>query len=187
MSDLRRVGLHHPWRRAKGVSPVVATILLVAITVVLAAVLYIVVTHLAEGPSQTPLGSTFAFGTAINVTSSSPGVGCPANVICYSLTIATAGDGLLARGLEFGARDASGAVVATSGWLFTLISTAGSPVQASWSSGGGCVGTGCSLALTGGETISLDTGGNSSLMGDIIMGVGTGAFSGFVVSHGLPA
>jgi flagellin-like protein len=43
--------------RAGGVSPIIATILLVAIAVVLAAVLYVLVVGLAHGPGATPIGS----------------------------------------------------------------------------------------------------------------------------------
>ena len=50
------------WRRARkrGVSPIIATILLVAITVVLAAVLYILDSGLTKGPGNTPLGTSLA-------------------------------------------------------------------------------------------------------------------------------
>ena len=52
------------WRKARkrGVSPIIATILLVAITVVLAAVLYVLITGLTHGPGSTPIGSAFAAG-----------------------------------------------------------------------------------------------------------------------------
>jgi flagellin-like protein len=57
------------WRRARarsrGVSEIVATILLVAIGVVLAAVLYVLVTNLTGGPSSSPIGSGFAAGNPV--------------------------------------------------------------------------------------------------------------------------
>ena len=49
-------------RDRRGVSDIVAVILLVAITVVLATVSYILVTHLSHGPSTTPIGSAFTAG-----------------------------------------------------------------------------------------------------------------------------
>src|SRR5208282_4370147 len=57
------------WRKLqrRGVSPIIATILLVAITVVLAAVLYVLVSGLTGGPTSTPFGSAF--------TASHPGSG----------------------------------------------------------------------------------------------------------------
>ncbi len=53
------------WRKARkrAVSPIIATILLVAITVVLAAVLYVLISGLTHGPGNTPIGSAFAFGS----------------------------------------------------------------------------------------------------------------------------
>jgi len=42
------------WKNKKGVSPVIATILMVAITVVLAAVLYVMVMGMMQGPGNTP-------------------------------------------------------------------------------------------------------------------------------------
>lgn len=44
------------WRDRKGVSPVIATILMVAITVVLAAVLYVMVMGLGGDTAVTPTG-----------------------------------------------------------------------------------------------------------------------------------
>ncbi len=54
------------WRKAqkRAVSPIIATILLVAITVVLAAVLYVLISGLTHGPGSTPIGSAFAAGNA---------------------------------------------------------------------------------------------------------------------------
>ena len=50
------------WRKARkrGVSPIIATILLVAITVVLAAVLYVLISSQTTGGASTvPIGTTF--------------------------------------------------------------------------------------------------------------------------------
>ena len=55
------------WRKAqkRAVSPIIATILLVAITVVLAAVLYVLISGLTHGPGNTPIGSAFTAGNPI--------------------------------------------------------------------------------------------------------------------------
>ena len=45
------------WKNRSGVSPVIATILMVAITVVLAAVLYVMVMGFGSPANQTPTGS----------------------------------------------------------------------------------------------------------------------------------
>ncbi len=60
------------WRKARkrAVSPIIATILLVAITVVLAAVLYVLISGLTHGPGNTPIGSAFAIGAPISGTCS---------------------------------------------------------------------------------------------------------------------
>ncbi len=55
------------WRKAqkRAVSPIIATILLVAITVVLAAVLYVLISGLTHGPGSTPIGSAFTAGNPV--------------------------------------------------------------------------------------------------------------------------
>ena len=55
------------WRksRKRGVSPIIATILLVAITVVLDAVLYVLISGLTKGPGSTPIGTAFAAGNPV--------------------------------------------------------------------------------------------------------------------------
>ena len=58
------------WRKARkrAVSPIIATILLVAITVVLAAVLYVLISGLTKGPGNTPIGSAFGVGNPVGGT-----------------------------------------------------------------------------------------------------------------------
>src|SRR5580658_10823265 len=87
------------WRKAqkRGVSPIIATILLVAITVVLAAVLYVLISGLTHGPGSTPIGSAFTTGKATAGTcaaTSSQALGasaitggCKAGDFIYTLTI----------------------------------------------------------------------------------------------------
>jgi flagellin-like protein len=183
-----RVGRN--WRRSrkKGVSPIIATILLVAITVVLAAVLYVLISGLTKGPGNTPLGSAFAFGPASNVTAaSSPPTGCIAAKECYSIEIASAGSGLTGGGISFTARTSSGAALSTAGWYFTLVTVAGTNASALWTSSGTCAGTGCTSALASGQTIVFHTGAAASLGGDVIVAVGQGSFAGTVpMGSGLP-
>jgi flagellin-like protein len=68
------------WRRGRtrGVSEILATILLVAIGIVLAAVLYVLVVGVAHGPGNTPIGSAFAAGDP----RSSNGVGSAGSSTC---------------------------------------------------------------------------------------------------------
>ncbi|MCI4372107.1 MAG: type IV pilin [Thermoplasmata archaeon] len=78
-------------------SPIIAMILLVAIVVVLAAVLYVLVSGLAHGPGSTPIGAAFAAGqvssgtcTAGSAQTLGPAAitgGCKAGDFIYVLTV----------------------------------------------------------------------------------------------------
>jgi len=73
-------------KKEKAVSPVIATILMVAITVVLAATVYILVSHYTSVGAATPLTASLAVdneGTGTITTSS----GKPVTVYYYNLTI----------------------------------------------------------------------------------------------------
>jgi flagellin-like protein len=93
------------WRkgRKRGVSPIIATILLVAITVVLAAVLYILISGLTKGPGNTPIGSAFGMGTPVQVQPSAaqPGQCAATTDFCYEIAIAEASSGITAGGIQF--------------------------------------------------------------------------------------
>jgi len=54
------------WMGRKGVSPVIATILMVAITVVLAAVLYVMVSGYMTGTGLTPISGALTYNTGIS-------------------------------------------------------------------------------------------------------------------------
>ena len=180
------------WRRSrkKGVSPIIATILLVAITVVLAAVLYVLISGLTKGPGNTPLGSAFAWGTSANVTASTP-TGCVAAKECYNIEIASASSGLLANSLTFTARTSAGAVQSMTGWTIVLITVGGTNASAMWQPASGtntaCVGSGCTTVLAGGQAFILNTHGTAGLSGVTLIAVGGGSFAGTVqMSSGLP-
>ncbi len=110
------------WRktRKRGVSPIIATILLVAITVVLAAVLYVLISGLTHGVGSAPLA--WGWGTPTNATgSATTTVGCQhgagANTVtitpvyCYAVTISP-GSGLSTSNVLLSLRSAaSGATV----------------------------------------------------------------------------
>ncbi|HTZ62025.1 MAG TPA: archaellin/type IV pilin N-terminal domain-containing protein [Thermoplasmata archaeon] len=98
-------------RRARGVSPIIATILLVAITVVLAAVLYVLVSGLSHGTTSVPLGSELVAGPA------TPAVGtaatnafCESGHYCYSVAVDEAGHGIPIDNLAFRVLESTGAV-----------------------------------------------------------------------------
>jgi flagellin-like protein len=182
------------WRKNKkrAVSPIIATILLVAITVVLAAVLYILISGLTKGPGNTPLGTAFGWGPGANVTAATAATGCAAaSKECYSLEIASAGGGIAANQISFTARTPSGAALAmtngATGWTMTLVSVAGAAITATWTASGNCVGAGCSTPLASGQTLVMYCGGaTASLSGDVILAVGQGSYQGTVATQGLP-
>jgi flagellin-like protein len=85
----------HRLRRPRGVSPIIATILVVAIVVVLAAVLYVVVASLTHPRAGVPLGSQLALGPAAAMTgSSSTPAWCATGHGCYAVSVADASSSL---------------------------------------------------------------------------------------------
>ncbi len=118
------------WRksRKRGVSPIIATILLVAITVVLAAVLYVLIAGLTHGPGSTPLGTAFGWGSPTNATSALSSTCTAANGIgitakyCYTIQIEPSGS-VSTNQITFALRGAvSGATI---GWPAVTILTIG--------------------------------------------------------------
>ncbi len=173
------------WRKngKRGVSPIIATILLVAITVVLAAVLYILISGLTHGPGTTPLGTAFGWGSPSNITAPATGTaptGCGATVhSCYSLEIASAA-GLTTSDMNFALRTSGGAATAfVTGTTITLVGLSGSSLAtysittSSWSSG--------STTIAAGDTIVVYAP-TSGYLGDSFVAVGVGGFSGTVAA-----
>jgi len=78
------------WRKARkrAVSPIIATILLVAITVVLAAVLYVLISGLTHGVGSAPLA--WGWGTVTNATgAASSTTGCIKGAVAGTITFTT--------------------------------------------------------------------------------------------------
>lgn len=178
------------WRksRKRGVSPIIATILLVAITVVLAAVLYVLISNLTNsGSNSTPLGGAFAWGGAHNVTStSSAAAGCTINVTCYSIDVASTSNSLQASGLYFSLKTASGSTAPIIGNI-TLVSASGSTLSV-WTPGGttGTWSVG-NQPVAGGDALVINWTGGTALTGDVLNAVGQNGFTGTVSSPALPA
>lgn len=179
------------WRRSrkKGVSPIIATILLVAITVVLAAVLYVLISGLTKGPGATPLGSAFNWGTVSTTTGTATSAGCALNHVCYVLDINTATSGLTGGSLSFQARNSQNQIVPFS-YVITLVTVAGLKGNATWAGGaapcvnGGGTAATCSTQLASAMALVIDTAQTtvSPLSGDTMNAVGSGSFSGSVAS-----
>jgi flagellin-like protein len=173
-------------RADRAVSPIIATILLGAITVVLAAVLYILISGLAVGTAAEPLGTSFAWGQAANVTAMTAPSGCSSGKECYSLEIAGTDHKITASKVHFAVRASTGAALAFSSWTFSLVNPGGSST-ASWTGAGACVGTGCGTVLQSGDVIIVNTGTSGTLAGDKIAALGDGtSYQGEVDSNTLP-
>ena len=104
------------WRKGqkRAVSPIIATILLVAITVILAAVLYVLISGLTHGPGNTPIGTAFTAGSATPSTCATGNTyaakGCLAGDYIYTLSIASST--VTFGSVQFEVKDSAGGVVA---------------------------------------------------------------------------
>lgn len=193
------------WRkgRKRGVSPIIATILLVAITVVLAAVLYILISGLTKGPGNTPLGSAWGWGSTSLVQPTANQMGCKSGDFCYQLTI-TPSSGLTAAGLTLRVDTATGAFLSNVVFSFVNVgqtscllaaanpSTSWAPGNAVGTTAGGCSTTTAgtltsSTPLASTMTLWIDLGTtNPTGQGDQLTAFGTGSFQGSVGPLTLP-
>jgi FlaG/FlaF family flagellin (archaellin) len=143
--------------------------LLVAITVVLAAVLYILISGLTKGPGNTPLGTALALG---NPTTAANGTG-----FIYRFSIQSAGGGLIYSNLNFQVQTATGTIVSAVGSHLNVFGLTGTnlavynTVTGVWSSGG-------TVAVSSSQQIALDT--TASISGDVLIVSGTGSFAGSI-------
>jgi flagellin-like protein len=180
------------WRKKgrRGVSPIIATILLVAITVVLAAVLYILISGLTKGPGNTPLGTALAMG--------SPNAGNNGTLNTYTIAI-TPSSGLTPASLNFQIVSSSNAIQAIAASSISVIGPQACLVGIytfstnSWAIGPVTAANHCTppgtttTVLTSGMQFVLTTPAATNLQGqgDSLVAVGTGSFSG-TVSAALP-
>jgi flagellin-like protein len=201
------------WRKAqkRGVSPIIATILLVAITVVLAAVLYVLISGLTHGPGSTPVGSAFTAGNPVAGTCGAgsaqtvPPVaattgGCKVGDFIYTLTVesstVTFGSVLFevktpSGSVYAGGASASFAVLNIAG-VVAADSTPGAAMamSATWAGYNAAIGTGItsSTPLTNLFTIVIDVGAAAATTGQglTFVALGTGSFSGTTGALSLP-
>jgi flagellin-like protein len=100
----------------RGISPIIAMVLLVAIVVVLAAVLYVMVSGFGHTSSSVPLGTAFYGGPAAQEKGTSASKAyCQANHYCYEVPIDEVGNGLKLGDLNFKVVSTTGAVHVVSG------------------------------------------------------------------------
>jgi flagellin-like protein len=176
------------WRKKgkRGVSPIIATILLVAITVVLAAVLYILISGLTRGPGNQPLGTALAIGTANEAS-----VG---TTYWYNFTIESAGAGITWSSVQLTVTGSGGSVVAlgapAAGTIWAVypitgatsatgaggLVTATTPQETGWTNGVGSGATGISST----QTLVIRTTTNLAGTGAELNALGTGSFAGTI-------
>jgi len=195
------------WRKARkrAVSPIIATILLVAITVVLAAVLYVLISGLTHGTGSAPLGTNFSWGTPVNTTgvaSTGCGATTTAHAFCYSIEIA--GSSVTTSNFILALRNSAGATVAwyptaiaagtattpTASQIALISPTSATPVAGySTSTNGWTNAAGFSGTVSGGFTIVLflvggtAAGTDSGLFGNELVAIGASGYSGSVPSN----
>jgi len=195
------------WRKARkrGVSPIIATILLVAITVVLAAVLYVLISGLTHGTGSAPLGTNFGWGGGIaqnNATSSSPSPCTAANGIsitatyCYTIQISGVGGGITTSNILLSLRGTSGATIAwpaaadigvsmlsptVTGYVATY--TPSTSVWAAHGTFNGAFASGMTLVVGIIPIAGCTALGNCGLLGVSLEAVGQSGYSGVVTSN----
>ncbi len=188
------------WRKARkrAVSPIIATILLVAITVVLAAVLYVLISGLTHGTGGTPIGSAFTAGNPIlTQQGATAGTGCAVHDYCYTLTIESSS--VTFGSVQFEVKSSGGSVyTANTAGGFAILNVAGKGVAYSNVTAAGLAmssgfslffeGATSSSPLTSTYTIVIDLGQgatNPSGTGLTFVTLGIGAYSG-TTSTALP-
>ena len=175
------------WRQKKrrGVSPIIATILLVAITVVLAAVLYILISGLTKGPGNTPIGTALAMS---GITDNGP-VGTN---YYYNLTVQSASGGLQMQSMGFQVQTSTGGIVVPAAGKVTVLSITNCGLAVytfatnSWANpaSGACAGVtlGAGASVANGQSFSMSTTTNVGGQGDSLIIIGAGSFSGQVTN-----
>lgn len=171
--------------RRRGVSDIVATILLVAITVVLAALLYVFVLHYTSSGSSTPvLGSALSLATPQEEVAKSSVVAACSATPCnfYNMSVQSAAKGLELHNLAFEVEGQNGSRFAPTGGVVVLNQTAHIVSTYGFATGWA---TNSTMHVTDLLTISLYTSGASpqSLSGDTFIVNGLSGFSGSIQVH----
>ena len=147
-------------------------ILLVAVTFVLAAVLYVLLTSVTGAAnSAPPLSTVLAFGRA----SSTAGAGHH----WYNFTIASAREGLELRNLEFGLQNANHSVLSPPAGSNVTVRGVSGTIAATYSLVTGAWGAGATSLILSSDTFSLDTGA-TAVGGGTLSVYGTLGYTGFV-------
>lgn len=180
-------------RNRRAVSPIIATILLVAITVALAATLYILLIPLIP-PTTSQLEGNLAWGAATPKTGTPGNLGCATHDYCWQVSIASAPDGVAPSSLLLYVQNASGLTISNATWTFSFVTSnnvrvAYAPGPTAGSSGPGWTGNGTSSVLTLSMYLWVDTGAATGFTGQTVtlQTVGTNGFTGHLKSLTLPS
>jgi FlaG/FlaF family flagellin (archaellin) len=170
-------------RSRRGVDVNVATVLLVAITVVLAAVLFILVRgYISSGSTNEPLGSALAIGGPVDSTGKFSGIAACSATACnfYNFTIQSASDALELHDLSFDVFAANGSAFEPTGGI-AAVNLAGAIVGLFSFSGGAWTSGGTTANLNHIE-LALYTSGATprSLSGDTLRVLGVAAYAGSI-------
>jgi flagellin-like protein len=187
------------WRRKnkRAVSPIIATILLVAITVVLAAVLYILIQqYTSHGSSGVPLGSALAFGNSADSswTCTSGTSGCTASgaALSYNFTVESASSTLTIGNVIFQLKSPGNSIVSTAGLSVAITNVKGAVEgvynlnTAAWGSFAATCGTtfnvqcGTTTVISTQNLIALVEVGAVALQGYSLVALGSGGYQGTV-------
>lgn len=190
-----------PWIRGprRGVSDVLAAIMAVAITVILAAVLYLLIASLIHTTGTAALGSELTWGDPSNDTSTG-GNGCTAaGHYCYHIEMVVTGRSVNVDQLTLALQTPAGMPVS---WPTSVTGTGGAitvispttaltvarywPLNSSWqivSPFTGVLGSGFSLVIYCGGAAE---GANQGLLGLEVVAVGSNGYSGTVPSAQFP-
>jgi flagellin-like protein len=174
------------WRkmRKRAVSPIIATILLVAITVVLAAVLYILIQNYTKGTgTAAPIGTDVALGAVTNTTAS--GACSSTTVETYSVSVSSVNNAVPLGNLQFQVKNAAGTSVTIASVLVQNVG--GSSVgtwgpSAGWSYTSPYTSSTANLATGYALVYTLATGCNAGMTSGASFGIvaTTGSYSGTV-------
>jgi archaeal type IV pilus assembly protein PilA len=169
------------WRKARkrAVSPIIATILLVAITVVLAAVLYVLITGLTTGgASSVPIGTTFAYGTPAQSSNANCGTGAIAGS-CYAVGVQSAGSSATTSNINFAVQSSGtgigfGSVQVLS--ITGLVLATYSSTSGKWAAGTAAL----PLSFSSTQTLLVTSSAVAtvSIQGDSLVAIGVGSVSG---------
>lgn len=163
----------------------VATVLLVAIVVVLAAVLFVLVENYTSSTNSAPtLGASLALATPVDAVSKTGAIAACSASACnfYNMSVQSATSGMELHDLLFELEGGSGSLFVPTGGVVVLNGTGTIAAQYAFNSGWT---SGSTTVVSTHLTIVLYTSGASpqTLSGDFLRVVGVSAYSGSISIH----